>query len=140
MYFQIYFSFFHIMQFFLYFSLESNPELDALSRMVVDKVLEKIKSDPKGIPAKIGKCVNLTKFLIFWNYFSFFWVIYIFFSGHGPANGEEKSGMAVTQMRYLLQRERNLVSELQVIYLLLLTLKIFLFRIIKHFNLCDKYF
>ena len=29
-------------------SLESNPELDALSKMVVDKVLEKIKADPKG--------------------------------------------------------------------------------------------
>ena len=68
-------------------SLESNPELDALSRMVVDKVLEKIKADPKGAPVKIGN-----------------------------VNGDEKSSMAVTQMRYLLQRERNLVSELQVIY------------------------
>jgi len=70
-------------------SLESNPELDALSKMVVDKVLEKIKADPKG-QLKLANG-----------------------SGNSGA-GDEKSGMAVTQMRYLLQRERNLVSELQV--------------------------
>ena len=31
-----------------------------------------------------------------------------------PPNCDDKNGMAVTQMRHLLQRERNLVSELQV--------------------------
>ena len=36
------------------------------------------------------------------------------FSPSYSGAGDEKSGMAVTQMRYLLQRERNLVSELQV--------------------------
>ena len=57
-----------------------NTELDALSRMVVDKVLEKIKGEKA---TKAAVC-------------------------------DDKTGMAVTQMRQLLQRERNLVSELQV--------------------------
>lgn len=85
-------------------SIESNSELDALSKMVVDKVLEKIKNQ---------QAVNQSH------------------KNHQQAvvpfaedrlqnnNGQksicdEKTNAAVTQMRHLLQRERNLVSELQV--------------------------
>lgn len=76
-------------------SLESNnnPELDALSRMVVDRVLERIKSDDQVAKNNNGHQASKNNAL--------------------KAVEEEKSGMAVTQMRYLLQRERNFVSELQ---------------------------
>ena len=83
----------------------SNPELDALSKMVVDKVLEKIKNDGgvglKGHQQKgqnSATTVSSTSALPV-----------------SPNNCDtDKTEMAVTQMRHLLQRERNLVSELQV--------------------------
>ena len=82
-------------------SIESNPELDALSKMVVDKVLEKIRGQPNLMqhPMAMG---------------------YQDFAPKGQQQQapkvvcDDKTGMAVTQMRHLLQRERNLVSELQV--------------------------
>ena len=67
-------------------SVESNPELDALSKMVVDKVLERIKTQYQAENS--------------------------FKSSTNKPVCDDKT--AVTQMRHLLQRERNLVSELQV--------------------------
>ena len=69
-------------------STESNPELDALSKMVVDKVLERIKNQSQ---AEHSLKIQASK-----------------------AVCDDRTGMAVNQMRHLLQRERNLVSELQV--------------------------
>ena len=80
-------------------SIESNPELDALSRMVVDKVLERIsKTGPiqqiqQPPPPQSNTVMAVSKVAC-----------------------DDKSSLAVTQMRHLLQRERNLVSELQVSY------------------------
>ena len=78
-------------------SIESNPELDALSRMVVDKVLERIsKTGPiqqPPPPPQSNTVMAVSKVAC-----------------------DDKSSLAVTQMRHLLQRERNLVSELQVSY------------------------
>ena len=82
-------------------SIESNPELDALSRMVVDKVLERISKSgaPVGGPIPPAPANTMTT---------------------QPTSSkvvcDDKSSLAVTQMRHLLQRERNLVSELQVSY------------------------
>ena len=83
----------------------SNPELDALSKMVVDKVLEKIKNDGIGLKGQQQQLKGQN-------------------SATAPSASAlpaapnncdtDKTGMAVTQMRHLLQRERNLVSELQV--------------------------
>ena len=77
-------------------SIESNPELDALSRMVVDKVLERISKSGAGGPIQPQATQVNTQ----------------------PTSSkvvcDDKSSLAVTQMRHLLQRERNLVSELQV--------------------------
>ena len=79
-------------------SIESNPELDALSRMVVDKVLERIsKTGPAPIQQQIQQPPANTVMAV-----------------SKVANCDDKSSLAVTQMRHLLQRERNLVSELQV--------------------------
>ena len=78
-------------------SIESNPELDALSRMVVDKVLERISKtgaiQQPPPPPQSNTAMAVSKVAC-----------------------DDKSSLAVTQMRHLLQRERNLVSELQVSY------------------------
>ena len=78
----------------------SNPELDALSKMVVDKVLEKIKNDGIGLKGQQQQLKGQNSATAL---------------PAAPNNCDtDKTGMAVTQMRHLLQRERNLVSELQV--------------------------
>jgi hypothetical protein len=79
----------------------SNPELDALSKMVVDKVLEKIKNSSDGglnRGQKQGQNNSAAA---------------IPTTAAAPPNCDDKNEKAVTQMRHLLQRERNLVSELQ---------------------------
>lgn len=68
-------------------SLESSTELDAFSRLVVDKVLNRIKAEEPSKQHHVVMAQSQTE--------------------------EEKSSLAVTQMRYLLQRERNAVAELQ---------------------------
>ena len=99
-------------------SLESNPELDALSRMVVDRVLDKIKADG-NIPvnnntykAVIQNTRQQQSNLKPGDISKLHWVSAVLETL--CTLDEDKSGVAVTQMRYLLQRERNLVSELQV--------------------------
>ena len=77
-------------------SIESNPELDALSRMVVDKVLERISKTGPPIQQPPAPPPSNTVMAV------------------SKVACDDKSSLAVTQMRHLLQRERNLVSELQV--------------------------
>ena len=77
-------------------SIESNPELDALSRMVVDKVLERISKTGPPIQQPPAPLPSNTVMAV------------------SKVACDDKSSLAVTQMRHLLQRERNLVSELQV--------------------------
>lgn len=77
-------------------SIESNPELDALSKMVVDKVLERIKTQQQA-ENSLKMHQNQPNA-----------------PPPPPPSCDDKTGMAVNQMRHLLQRERNLVSELQV--------------------------
>ena len=79
-------------------SIESNPELDALSRMVVDKVLERISKTGPPIQQPPAPPPSNTVMAV------------------SKVACDDKSSLAVTQMRHLLQRERNLVSELQVSY------------------------
>ena len=82
----------------------SNPELDALSKMVVDKVLEKIKNDGIGLKGQQQQLKGQNSA-----------TASSASALPAPNNCDtDKTGMAVTQMRHLLQRERNLVSELQV--------------------------
>ena len=95
-----------IFNFSFLFSIDdsSNPELDALSKMVVDKVLEKIKNDGVGLKGHQQKGQNSATTVSSTSALPV-----------SPNNCDtDKTEMAVTQMRHLLQRERNLVSELQV--------------------------